>query len=415
MNLSNNLDEAALAERRALVTRVLNSHAFNRSTRQRELLTFICERALGSDAPELNEAEIGHHVFGRPEDYNPGDDNIVRVAARQCRAKLADYFASEGRNEALVLEIPKGGYLPVFRAAGEPAVPVPASTGGRPLMAAVAGAAVLAVVAVALGIQNHGLRSELTALQSAPNPMSELLFDTQNRVNIVVTDAGWQAAQNFAGRLVSLGEYAARQLPALPDATSAGSRFIESNSKTQNTSIADTVIAATIAESAGRHRDSIRIRHARDVSARDFHAENFVLIGGTRANPWTRLFEDGLNFAFHIDPQSGQAGIANRTPGSGEQGLYPPERPYKAGYGRVAVVPNLSKNGKVVLIAGTDTASTEGAGAFMLDSSSLALLHSTFRTRNLNTLKSFELLLETVTVEGAPLKARLVAYRMQGS
>src|SRR2546430_3502400 len=59
-------------------------------------------------------------------------------------------------------------------------------------------------------------------------------------------------------------------------------------------------------------------------------------------------------------------------------------------------------------VCSSDLASTEGAGAFMLDPSSLPLLHSTFNTVDLNRLKSFELLLEMVSVEGTPLRARLL-------
>jgi hypothetical protein len=423
VNEINSLDASALARRRALLTRVLNSPQFIRSSRQRELLTFICDRALSSDTPDLSEAEIGHHVFGRREDYNPGDDNIVRVTVRQLRGKLADFFATDGLTEPVVIEIPKGAYVPVFRprssvSPSEPGNPVEARGRTRRdsmfLTAAIAGSAalLLGVLACWLLIQNRAFRTENAALRSPPNPLSELLFGAQNRVNIVVTDAGSQAVQYFAGHVVSLDEYAARQLPPLPDQSRAA-QFMKSFARIPNTGLADTVIAATIAESAGRHRDSIRVRHARNVTARDFYAENFVLIGGTRANPWTRMFEDSLNFAFSLDPASGAASIANRKPSPGELPLYPPTRPFRCGYGRVAVVPNLSQSGKVVLIAGTDMASTEGAGAFMLDPSSLEILHSALHTTNLDALKSFELLLETATVEGTPLKARLLAFRLQ--
>lgn len=413
VNGSNNLDEAAVTERRELVTRVLNSPQFVRSSRQRELLSFICERALSSEHPELNEADIGHHVFGRPESYNPGDDNIVRVAARQLRTKLAEYFATDGRHESLVVEIPKGAYLPVFHPAGSPLHPEPRPR--KPALGPAAAATLAAVLFAALAtwalLQNRSLRTEIDALQSPPTPLSELLFDSQNRVNIVVTDAGSQAVQNFAGRVVSVEDYAARRLPPMPEHTNA-TRFIESLPQMANTALADTVIAATIAEAAGRHRDSIRVRHAREVGPRDFHTENFVLLGGVRANPWTRLFENNLNFAFTIDPDTGAACISNRKPLAGELPLYPPSRPYRAGYGRIAVLPNLSQTGKVVLIAGTGMASTEGAGAFMLDPASLALLHSKLGVTNLNTLKSFELLLEMETLEGTPVKARLLASRV---
>jgi hypothetical protein len=70
----------------------------------RELLLYIIHEALEGRPEELSELRIGIRVFGRPESYNPSEDNIVRVAARQLRSKLKEYFEGEGRDESLVLD-----------------------------------------------------------------------------------------------------------------------------------------------------------------------------------------------------------------------------------------------------------------------------------------------------------------------
>ena len=54
-------------------------------------------------------------VLGRPPNYDTSHDTLVRVQISQLRKKLQEYFASEGRDEPFVLEIPKGNYLPVLR------------------------------------------------------------------------------------------------------------------------------------------------------------------------------------------------------------------------------------------------------------------------------------------------------------
>ncbi len=98
--------------REAVVDRIVASRGFQRAARLRELLVYITTHA---DSPEaLSEQQIGIRVFGRPESYSPGDDNIVRATARQLRAKLKEYYESEGAEERLILDIPKGGYQPVF-------------------------------------------------------------------------------------------------------------------------------------------------------------------------------------------------------------------------------------------------------------------------------------------------------------
>jgi hypothetical protein len=113
---------------RALVQRILVSTEFRRAPRLRDFLVYVVDRTLAASAPEVTEVLIGQRVFGRPATYNPGEDSIVRTEARNLRQRLQRYFAGEGQGEPVLLEIPKGGYLPVFRlrdVAPPSVVPVP--------------------------------------------------------------------------------------------------------------------------------------------------------------------------------------------------------------------------------------------------------------------------------------------------
>ena len=102
-------------EHRRLAHRIAESPPFRKSPRMREFLFFIVERTLQGQGQELTEQNIGRQVFGRPADYSPTEDNIVRVSARQLRSKLKEYFESNGLEEEFILEVPKGAYLPVFK------------------------------------------------------------------------------------------------------------------------------------------------------------------------------------------------------------------------------------------------------------------------------------------------------------
>ena len=97
-----------------LARTVAASTSFHRSPRLRELLLYICERTVQNRQAELREQQIGCAVFGRKPDYNPGEDNIVRVEIRQLRKRLEEYFATEGKDEPFVIVIPKGAYIPMF-------------------------------------------------------------------------------------------------------------------------------------------------------------------------------------------------------------------------------------------------------------------------------------------------------------
>ncbi|MGC2399700.1 MAG: hypothetical protein WA510_07955, partial [Acidobacteriaceae bacterium] len=98
-----------------LIERVIASTQFRSSLRLREFLLYIADCAL-KEAPEAaTEQQIGVHVFQRPPGYNSSEDSIVRTHARLLRQKLAEYFSSEGAAEPLIVEVPKGHYLPIFR------------------------------------------------------------------------------------------------------------------------------------------------------------------------------------------------------------------------------------------------------------------------------------------------------------
>src|SRR5467141_3879214 len=108
-------DDLLTDKRWQLVQRIVSSPPFQKSTRLRDLLQFVTERTIHGNAHELTEQHIGNALFHKPSDYSPLEDSSIRVHARQLRLKLHEYFDEEGRNEPVVLNIPKGSYAPVFR------------------------------------------------------------------------------------------------------------------------------------------------------------------------------------------------------------------------------------------------------------------------------------------------------------
>src|SRR5205085_5674080 len=104
-------------ERWQLVQRIVASPPFHRSGRLRDLLQYLTEQTISGYAHELTEQHIGEALFHKPSGYSPLEDSSVRVHARQLRLKLHEYFDGVGRDEPLVVEIPKGAYAPVFRVA----------------------------------------------------------------------------------------------------------------------------------------------------------------------------------------------------------------------------------------------------------------------------------------------------------
>jgi Tol biopolymer transport system component len=95
--------------------RVLASAGFVRNERMSRFLRFLVERNLEGSANQLKESVIAVEVFGRKPDHDPARDSIVRTEAGRLRARLAEYYLAEGKDDQIVIELPKGGYNPMFR------------------------------------------------------------------------------------------------------------------------------------------------------------------------------------------------------------------------------------------------------------------------------------------------------------
>src|SRR5215475_7521187 len=101
-------------ERWALIERIASSRYLKSSVRLREFLFYTADCAIREAPEDATEQQIGIRVFDRHPGYNSSEDSIVRTHARLLRQKLAAYFAAEGASEEVIVEIPKGHYLPVF-------------------------------------------------------------------------------------------------------------------------------------------------------------------------------------------------------------------------------------------------------------------------------------------------------------
>jgi Tol biopolymer transport system component len=86
-------------------------------------LRFLAERHLDGGDQQLKESVIAVEVFGRKPDHDPAQDSIVRTEAGRLRARLAEYYIGPGKDDGIAIELPKGGYTPVFRQREAPSPP----------------------------------------------------------------------------------------------------------------------------------------------------------------------------------------------------------------------------------------------------------------------------------------------------
>jgi serine/threonine-protein kinase len=99
---------------RRQVDQIVSSRCFTHAQRLRTLLQFLVEQTLAGRAGELKESVIGCEVCGRPADFDPKTDSIVRVDANRLRSRLSSYYEGEGASDPVRIALPKGSYVPAF-------------------------------------------------------------------------------------------------------------------------------------------------------------------------------------------------------------------------------------------------------------------------------------------------------------
>jgi eukaryotic-like serine/threonine-protein kinase len=144
--------------------RIAASPSFRKAERCVRLLRYLTGRALEGGGDGLKEYALGISVFDRPESFDPRTDPVVRLEARRLRLKLAEYYQNEGIDDVVVIELPKGAYVPHFRSRQAPPEP-PSTPAQRPVLLWFATAAAVVSLAAATWyfVHRRGERSPVRA------------------------------------------------------------------------------------------------------------------------------------------------------------------------------------------------------------------------------------------------------------
>jgi hypothetical protein len=438
------LEQPSVDEKRALIDRVAGSAQFRRSARLRDFLLYVGGQSLKDGCPDIHEQEIGAKVFGKSPAYDRGQDNIVRVSATELRKRIELYFASEGANETLILEIPRGAYKPIFRRrslelhpsatsafetiqlrddARRPTATAPPASEHRNYSLRLVWVTVsLAIVCLALTVayllqfqQARAMHRLLDPWEGKP-AVSMLWKDfvmPSQQTDVVLPDASLSIREELTGHPVSLSDYINRQykndLESLPVSKDRRDDIMDIYS--HNLVAFGDFRAAQRILALSPVGPSMHLTLSRFFQAESAKTDNLVLIGGKKANPWIYLFDDQMNFSLDFDAGSGLGYVANRHPRPGESASYTPSSQYPngfVGYSVVAYLPNPSHNGDVIIITGTDSDATSAAAEFLTSEEQLKRFQNTLHVQK---FPYFEVLLKTSRLSGTPFNSEILAYR----
>jgi len=433
----------------ALAQRVIAGPNFARSPLLTKFLLFVVAETLEGRGNEISEHQIGVQVFDRPADYRTLEDNIVRNYARQLRKRLAEHFADLGSSEPVRIDIPVGGYMPVFLPATQeahkeetpgPTAAAPGQTQPHVLPArnAEAGAtgqatgqgsvrakaslwALGAVLVVAYSAALIALTWYAARPTPAPAPPVSQepahllwveLFSGPENSYIVPSDAGFNLLEDISRRPVPLAEYISGSYQGLPlsgvDAHSASDLRSQ-----QLTPFVDLQIAAAFSHLTEDDPQRVFIRFPRDLRLDDLKNANAVIIGSVGSNPWAAIAETNANFRIVDRPGMNGAQIINLKPQSGESATYSSHwnEPAHETFALIDFLPNLSGNGHLLVLEGLDVAGTQAAAEMLLYPSAIDPILKQ-ATRPDKSLRNFEVLLRSTSIESNATGTQVIASRI---
>jgi len=434
-----------------LAERVAHSAALSRAAQLRAILLYIVRHAIQHPEEPVHEVEIAQRVLGRRSDFNPMDDNIVRVQIAHLRKKLDLYFSAEGKDEEVVITIAMGSYMPVFTVRAQvlpaplaapameivsrprvvslegaivvapgdqppdtaPGIPPPSARRGWMLAAWIGAGLVvigLATACIALWVQNRDLERSFYPWKYEPAVAAfwSGYLGAHRNTDIVMSDSFFKLAQDITKRPFTLNDYIDRNYinQLLQHEKEADTLEIIGkvdawrSSNGNHLKLAERILAL---DPLGK---SIHLYYSRDYRPDLIDQDNVILLGSRLTNPWDDLIDGHMNFVAQFNSNNVTA-IINRAPAAGEQTVY--THTDSIGYCVVAYLPNPGHNGNTLLIEGTSVESTEAGGDFLLSENQLANFQRRLRATS---FPYFEVLLKTSQVSGTPFTANIEAYRV---
>jgi hypothetical protein len=374
--------------------KIIASESFSKAPRLCSFLTYIVEKSAIGDLESLSEQQIGINVFKRSPGYNSNDDNIVRGTARSLRQRLSTYYLTEGLQDTVRIEIPKGAYVAQFKDAtaelpaveSEPVLGESKKT-WRVWFISLA-VCVLAIVAILLVVHFRVAR---------PHDRSAVLWDTlfsrDKNTFVVPGDAGLNMYEVLKNRSVDLDSYTQQTYRSNPSGSTdvgeiLGGRFY--------TTMADLMLVTKLVRLPQANPDRVQIRFARDLAARDIKDANLILMGSSSYNPWTELFQSSLSLQMSWNVNQDLFTIVNRTPQPGEQATYQwtVKNGTRGGLTLISLTDNTQGKGRVLLIQGTTMGGVYAAADFLGDAQLLNPILAKAQRPD-GSLRNFDVLLQS--------------------
>jgi len=402
------------------IERLTKSHSLRGSESLRKLLEYLARQSMEHPEAPLKEYQIATEVYGRHANFDPQSDSTIRVQAGRLRMKLAEYYATEGASDPIVVKIPKGSYHLVFESKQSPSTPEasPASEATAPLDE-VGPVSVRWRVAVSIFVA--GLMVAVIVLAS--------LLWAHKRVPVAGTSAA--AGPVMSGPLAEFWRpfTSAKEEPwvifsnaAFVGRPETGMRYLNSRKDTTTrvydhyTGVGEVLAVHALDDVFNSLGRTLRVKRGSLFSLDDANNTNLIFVGSPSENLSLHDIPGTQEFVFErvaSGARKGDLAIVNQHPKTGESARYlasPSTASLIEDYAVIAMLPGVSPDKFMMILAGTTTFGTQGAVEFVCRPDSVQkLMHEI--PGSTTAMKPFEALVRIKIARGVPLDTELIAVR----
>jgi hypothetical protein len=404
------------------IENIIKSHSLRGSESLCKLLQYLAKQSLYHPDAPLKEYQIATEVYGRPADFDPQSDSTIRVQAGRLRLKLAEYYATEGAADPILIKIPKGSYHLTFEARqfdpqAQPQAVPPREAPSRSIAVEIVPArwriavvlllAGLIISLIVLGslLWNRKLPESAVAAPSIPRAAGPLAAFWRPFTSGV--EEPWVIFSNAA--FVGRPETGMRYYNSRQDS--------KTNVYDHYTGVGEVLAIHALDDAFGTLGRRIRVKRGSLFTLDDVKNNNLIFVGSPSENLSLLDIPNTQEFVFQrvaSGPRRGDLSIVSKHPNPGETGVYlatPSNEPLTEDYSVVGLVPGNGAGQYVMILAGTTTFGTQGAVEFVCRQDSVDKLLHEIPGSSAGQVKPFEALVRVKIARGVPVGTELVAVR----
>ncbi|MFZ0805471.1 MAG: helix-turn-helix domain-containing protein [Candidatus Sulfotelmatobacter sp.] len=398
--------------------KLTKSHILHGSESLCKLLHYLAEHSLDHPGLALKEYQIATEVLGRPAGFDPQSDSTVRVQIGRLRVKLAEYYALEGVDDPVLVELPKGSYALTFHlrapkaaALAVPAVPLervhealppaPVERAWKIAVLSLSAVVVICLLTIAILIAAR-TKQQTSAGQAVPAAYQIFWSRFANSAQ-----QPWVIFSN--GQFVGRPETGMRYFNPASDART----FILDH----YTGVGEVLAIHQLDNVFAMLNRPLRVKRGALFSLDDAKNNDLIFVGSPSENLTLLDIPGTREFVFErVDsgPRKGDLAVLNVHPKPGEPKLFlatPANQPTIEDYSVISLLPGLDPSHAILILAGNSTFGTQAAVEFVCREDSIKELLHELNVKKAGDLKPFEALLHVKIAHGVPVTTELISVR----